>query len=117
MSMPAHEGSCEKVENRLLPALSVRRGTAVPRARSTQVERALRARFHLWIRRRNGSGLVQFNFFTASGYGIYERRGQLMSLEMLVEGIGSSLKVIPLQNPLFLKSSKYLWDHQCIPTS
>ena len=28
-------GSCEKIENRLLPALSVRRGTAVPRARAT----------------------------------------------------------------------------------
>ena len=32
------EGSCEKIENRFLPALSVRRS-----ARSTQVERALRA--------------------------------------------------------------------------
>ena len=60
--VPSREGSCEKIENRLLPALSVRRS-----ARSTQVERALRARFHLWIRRRDGSGLAQFNFFTASG--------------------------------------------------
>ena len=34
------EGSCEKIEDRLFPARSVRRG-----ARSTQVERALRARF------------------------------------------------------------------------
>ena len=58
------EGSCEKIENRLLPALSVRRS-----ARSTQVERALRARFHLTIQRRDGSGLAQFNFFTASGPG------------------------------------------------
>ena len=36
-------------------------------ARSTQVERALRARFDLWIRRRDGSGLAQFNLFTGSG--------------------------------------------------
>jgi hypothetical protein len=35
---------CEK-RGRLLPARSLRRGTAVPRARSTQVERALRTRF------------------------------------------------------------------------
>ena len=55
-------GSCEKIENRLLPALSVRRS-----ARATLVERSLRARFHLWIRRRDGSGLAQLNFFTASG--------------------------------------------------
>ncbi len=60
------EGNCEQIENRLLPALSVRRGTAAPRACSAQVERALRARFHLWIRRRDGSGLAQFIFFTAS---------------------------------------------------
>ena len=46
------------------PALSLRRS-----ARSTQVERALRARFHLWIRRLEGSGFAQFNFFTASGAG------------------------------------------------
>ncbi len=58
----SREGSCEKIQNRLLPALSVRRS-----ARSTQVKRALRARFHLWIRRRDGSGLAQFNVFTASG--------------------------------------------------
>ncbi len=60
-------GSCEKIENRLLPALSVRRGTAVPRARATQLERALRARFHLSIWRRGGLGLAQFNLFTAPG--------------------------------------------------
>jgi hypothetical protein len=47
----------------------VRRGTTVPRARATLVERALRARFHLWMRRRDGSGLAQFNFFTVSGVG------------------------------------------------
>ena len=47
------QGSCEKIENRLFPTLSARRS-----ARSTQVERALRARFHLWIRRRDGSGLA-----------------------------------------------------------
>ena len=64
---PRRQGRCEKIENRLLPALSVRRGTAVPRARATLVERALRARFRLWIRRRDGSGLAQLNFFTASG--------------------------------------------------
>ena len=58
----AGEGSCEKIENRLLPALSVRRS-----ARSTQVERALRARFRLWIQNRDGSRSSQFNFFTASG--------------------------------------------------
>jgi hypothetical protein len=39
---PPMEGSCNKIENRLLPALSVRGS-----ARSTQVERALRARFRL----------------------------------------------------------------------
>jgi len=32
-------------------------------------ERALRALFHLWTRRRDGSGLAQFNFFTAPGVG------------------------------------------------
>ncbi len=32
------------MEDRLLPATSVQRGMAIPRARSTQVERALRAR-------------------------------------------------------------------------
>ena len=58
----AGEGRCEKNEKRLLPTLSVRRS-----ARATLVERALRARFHLWIRRRDGSGLAQLNFFTASG--------------------------------------------------
>ena len=49
-----NEGRCEEVKNRcrLLLALSVSRRTAVPRARSTRVERALRARFHLWMRRR-----------------------------------------------------------------
>jgi len=67
INSPLGKGSCEKIESRLLPALSVRRGTAVSRARSTQVERALRARFHLWIRRRNGSGLAQFNFSQLQG--------------------------------------------------
>ena len=38
---PQCGGSCEKIENRLFPALSVRRS-----ARATLVERALRARFH-----------------------------------------------------------------------
>ena len=69
MSDQPHEGSCEEIENRLLPAPSVRRGTAVPRARSTQVERELCARFHLWIRRRDRSGLAQFDFSTALGCG------------------------------------------------
>ena len=63
----AGEGSCEKIENRLLSTLSVRRS-----ARSTQVERALRARFRLWIQNRDGSGLSRFNFFTASGEGSCE---------------------------------------------
>jgi len=62
-------GSCEKIENRLLPALSVRRGTAVPRARATQVERALRARFHLWTRRRDGSGWPNSIFSQLQGNG------------------------------------------------
>jgi len=52
------EGSCEPIENRLLPALSVRRS-----ARATLVERALRVRFHLWIQRRDGAGLAQFQSF------------------------------------------------------
>ncbi len=65
---PPSQGSCEQIENRLLPALGVRRS-----ARATPVERALRARFHLWIRRREGAGLAQFNFFTASGVGEGER--------------------------------------------
>jgi hypothetical protein len=56
------QGSCEKIEDRLTPGLSVRRS-----ARSTQVERTLRVRFHLWIRRRDGSGSAQFKRFTASG--------------------------------------------------
>jgi hypothetical protein len=47
----------------------VRRGTAVPRARSTQVERALRARFQLWIQNHNGSAPRRFNLFTAPGAG------------------------------------------------
>jgi len=64
IQIPGKAGSCETIEDRLLPALSVRRGTAVPRARATLVERALRARFHLWIRRRDGSGLAQLNLFT-----------------------------------------------------
>ncbi len=46
----------------LLPARSVRWS-----ARSTQVERALCARFRLWIQNRDGSGLSRFNFFTAPG--------------------------------------------------
>jgi len=65
----AGEGSCEKIENRLLPALSVRRRTAVPRARATQVERALRARFHLWTRRRDGSGWLNSIFSQLQGLG------------------------------------------------
>ena len=36
---------------------------------STQVERALRARFQLWIQNRDWSGSSRFNFFTASGRG------------------------------------------------
>ena len=62
MAIGTPEGSCEKIENRLLLARSVRRS-----ARSTQVERALRARFRLWIQNRDGSGLSRFNFFTAPG--------------------------------------------------
>ena len=62
---PPPEGSCERIENRLLSALSVRGS-----ARATQVERALRARFHRWTRRWDGSGLARFNFFTASGPGV-----------------------------------------------
>jgi hypothetical protein len=54
--------SCEKIEDRVLPARSVRRS-----ARSTQVERALRARFRPWIQNRDGAGSSRFNFFTASG--------------------------------------------------
>ena len=41
---PLGKGSCKIIENRLLPALSVRGS-----ARSTQVARALRARFRLRI--------------------------------------------------------------------
>jgi hypothetical protein len=37
------------IEDGLVPQEAVRGGTAVPRARSTHVERALRARFRLWI--------------------------------------------------------------------
>ena len=58
------EGSCEKIENRLHPALSVRRS-----ARATQVERALRARFHLWTRRRDGSGWLNSFFSQLQGGG------------------------------------------------
>jgi hypothetical protein len=55
----------KKLKYRPVPALSVRRGTAVPRARSTQVERALRACFRLWIQSLKGQRLYPFNFFTA----------------------------------------------------
>jgi hypothetical protein len=42
-TVPSREGSCEK--NGPTPPSGVRRGTAVSRARSTQVELALRVRF------------------------------------------------------------------------
>jgi len=38
-------------------------------AHSTQVERALRARFRLWIQSCDGSGSFGFNFFTGPGGG------------------------------------------------
>jgi len=60
----AGEGNCERIENRLLPALSVRRS-----ARATQVERALRARFHLWIRRRAAQGWLNSIFSQLQGLG------------------------------------------------
>ena len=52
----------KKLKNRLLRPLSVRRS-----ARTTQVERALRARFHMWIWRWDRSRMARFNVFTASG--------------------------------------------------
>ena len=55
------KGSREKIQDRVFTARSVRRS-----ARSTQVERALRARFGLWIFGRDTSG-VSIQFFTASG--------------------------------------------------
>jgi hypothetical protein len=61
---PLTKGSCEKIEDRLLPARSVRRS-----ARSTQVEGALRTRFGLWIQNRDRSEPSRFNFFTAPGGG------------------------------------------------
>jgi hypothetical protein len=64
MKIPSLEGSCEKIQDRICPAKSVRRS-----ARSTQVERALRARFELWIPSRDLSRSSQFNFFTAPGHG------------------------------------------------
>jgi hypothetical protein len=44
---PFAKRSCENIQDWYLPARSVRRGTVVLSARSTQVERALRARFRL----------------------------------------------------------------------
>jgi hypothetical protein len=40
-----------------------------------------------------------------------------MSLEMLVGGIGSPLKEIPLQNPSVPKSADFGGDQKCLSTS
>jgi hypothetical protein len=60
-ALPAPHKSCEKIEHRLPPGLSVRRS-----ARSTQMEHALRARFYLRIRRWDGSAPAQFNSYQGS---------------------------------------------------
>ena len=79
--IPSRERSCEKIKNRLLPALSVRRS-----ARATLVERALRARFHLWVRGQGGSGLAQLIVFTASGARAVRRWGELWCREQTHPG-------------------------------
>jgi hypothetical protein len=48
-TVPSREESREKIKNGPTPPSGVRRGTAVSRARSTQVELALRVRFPLRI--------------------------------------------------------------------
>ncbi len=62
--VPLDKGSCEKIENRLISALSVRRGTAVPRA-CPHPGRTCAARAFLPVNSETGRfRSAQFNFFT-----------------------------------------------------
>ena len=97
------EGSCEKIENRLLPALSVRRS-----ARATQVERALRARFHLWARRRNGSGWLHSILLQLQG-----KRVQLADMHNRGVGYCNFVEMAAEQTVTLMEMNRWKTDWRC----